>query len=109
MGTPGTSAAPWWTPSAGGDSINVAVRVNPGARRSEIVGVVDGALRVKLAARPVDGQANAELARVIAAAFGVRRSAVDLLRGDRSRSKIVRIAGIDAPPDGPFRSLAEEP
>ncbi len=56
-------------------------------------------LRVRVSARAVDGQANTELRRFLAELFGVRRSAVTLRRGERSRDKSVRISGVTAPPD----------
>ena len=55
-------------------------------------------VRIRLAARPVDGQANAELVAFVADLSGVRKSAVSLRRGERSRLKTVDIVGIDAPP-----------
>ena len=67
------------------------VRVTPGARRTELVARDGDRLRVKLAAPPVDGKANAELVRFLAELYGVRRSAVEVVRGLRSRDKVVRI------------------
>ena len=86
----------WWHPIEGG--ISIAVRVTPGARRSEVIAVDDDRLRVRLAAPPVDGKANEALRRFLADVCGVRSSAVTLLRGERSREKVVAVAGIDAPP-----------
>jgi uncharacterized protein (TIGR00251 family) len=74
------------------------VRVTAGARSSELVGLNEGRLRVRVAAPAAEGRANAELERVVAKAFGVRRSAVGLVRGERSRDKTVLVAGIDVPP-----------
>jgi hypothetical protein len=56
---------------------------------------------VRVAARAVEGKANAELVRFLAELFGVRRSAITIARGERSRDKTVHVAGIDAPPDLP--------
>ncbi|WP_307781201.1 DUF167 domain-containing protein [Rhabdothermincola sediminis] len=86
----------WW--EARGDGITVAVRVTTGAARSQVIGVTEGRLRVRVAARPVEGQANAELVRYLAERLGVRRSAVSILRGERAREKIVHVTGITAPP-----------
>jgi uncharacterized protein (TIGR00251 family) len=71
------------------------VRVIPRAGRSGIAGVRDGALLVKLAAAPVDGAANAELIAVLAEALGLPKRSVEIVSGERSRSKRVRVAGID--------------
>lgn len=83
----------WWTAIEGG--VRVTVHVAPGARRSEVVGVTGDALRVRVAAQPVDDQANRELERVLAKHFGVRHRAVTVVRGDHSRVKVVQILGGD--------------
>jgi uncharacterized protein (TIGR00251 family) len=88
----------WWRP--GEDSITVSVRVTAGNRRSEVIEIGPDHIRVRVAARPVDGQANAELEGFLAELFQVRRSSVSILRGARSRDKTIRIAGIVAPPPG---------
>jgi len=79
---------------ADGDALVLALRVQPGAKRSEVAGEHGGALKVRLAAPPVDGRANAELRRFLADAFGVPLRNVTLLRGEASRAKQVRV---DAP------------
>jgi uncharacterized protein len=71
------------------------LRVQPRASRPGIGGWRgDGALVVRVAAAPVDGAANAAVVAVVADALGVRPAAVTLVRGERSRDKIVRIAGL---------------
>ena len=80
------------------DHIVIAVRATPRARRSAVAGEVDTAdgaraWAVRLAAPPVDGAANAELTRLLAALFGVRKGAVTIRSGEASRLKIVRIEG----------------
>ncbi|MGH2880832.1 MAG: DUF167 domain-containing protein [Solirubrobacteraceae bacterium] len=76
-------------------SADVAVRVTPRARASEIAGERDGVLLVRVRAPPTDGRANAELCRLIAkhASVGVRSVAVT--RGASSRDKVVHVEGID--------------
>jgi hypothetical protein len=76
-----------------GDAITFSVRVVPRASRSEIVGEHDGSLRVRIAAPPVDGAANDELIRVLAKAFGVPKSKVEIVAGHASKLKQVRIVG----------------
>lgn len=71
------------------------VRVIPRAGRSGIAGVRDGALLVKLAAAPVDGAANAELIAVLAEVLGLPKRSIEIVSGERSRSKRVRVAGVD--------------
>jgi hypothetical protein len=69
------------------------VRVVPRASRSVLVGEHDGALRVRIAAPPVDGAANDELVRLLAQAFDVPRSAIDITRGHTAKLKTVCVAG----------------
>lgn len=73
--------------------MELLIRVVPRASRSEIVGMHDGALKVRLAAPPVDGAANAELVKVLAKAFGVAKGGVEIVSGETSKTKRVRIAG----------------
>ena len=86
----------WWSPGEGG--ITISVRVAAGARRSEVIDASGERLRVRIAAPAVEGKANVELQRMIAKLFGVRRSAVSLVRGERSREKTLWVAGISEPP-----------
>jgi hypothetical protein len=65
------------------------VRVVPRASKSEIVGSLDGALKIRLAAPPVDGAANAELIKLLSKAFGVSKSVVEILSGQTARTKQV--------------------
>jgi uncharacterized protein (TIGR00251 family) len=74
--------------------ITIAVRVQPGARKSEILGVHGGELKLRVSTPPVEGAANAALIDFIAECLNVRRTAVNLIRGSRSRSKILKIEGI---------------
>jgi uncharacterized protein (TIGR00251 family) len=75
-------------------AVRLVVRAKPRAHKSRVVGVRDGALDVQLAAPPVDGAANAELARTLADAAGVPKSAVRILRGESGRNKLVEIVGV---------------
>jgi uncharacterized protein (TIGR00251 family) len=77
----------------------LTIHAQPGAKRTEVAGVHGDALRIRLAAPPVDGKANAELARFLAEAFGVPRRAVTLVRGETSRQKVVRIERPTRRPD----------
>ena len=70
------------------------VRVQPRASRDEILGWHDETLRVRVTAPPVDGEANTAVRQLVARALGVAPSTVALVRGDRSRDKVVRVAGL---------------
>ena len=73
----------------------LSVRVVPRASKSEVVGEFDRALRVRIAAAPVEGAANDELVQLLARTFKVSRSSVEIVRGSNSRSKHVRVDGPD--------------
>jgi uncharacterized protein (TIGR00251 family) len=73
-----------------------AVRVVPRASRTEIVGEHDGALRVRIAAPPVDGAANEELVLTLSKALKVPPSAVEITAGHSSKLKRVRVVGAAA-------------
>jgi uncharacterized protein len=76
------------------NGVRIAVRVQPRAPRSMVAGVHDGALRVRLAAPPVDGAANDELVRLLAGWLGVARRDVSIVGGMASRSKLVEVRGV---------------
>ena len=73
-----------------------AVRVVPRASKSAVAGEHDGALRVRVAAPPVEGAANEELTRTLARALGVAARDVEVLSGHASKSKRVRVRGARA-------------
>jgi hypothetical protein len=77
-------------------ALTFRVRVVPRASRSEPAGEHDGALKVRVAAPPVEGAANEELARLLAKAFGVASRDVEVLSGRASKTKVVRVSGAKA-------------
>ena len=74
---------------------DLAVRLQPRARRDEIVGEREGRVVVRVTAPPVDGKANDALCRLIAKAAGVAPSRVAVVKGHTAREKVVRVEGID--------------
>ena len=76
-----------------GDSIVFIVRVIPRSSQSEIVGEYNGALKVKLNSPPVDGAANAELIKLLARKFDVSKDSIEILSGNTSKLKRVKICG----------------
>jgi uncharacterized protein (TIGR00251 family) len=74
--------------------VRLSVRVQPRASRSEVVGEHDGALKVRLAAPPVEGEANRELVRFLAKVLHVAPSRVSVVSGAIGRSKVVEIEGL---------------
>ncbi len=85
---------PWC--AAGATGVRVAVVVTPRASRTELAGVVEGRLKVRVAAPPVGGAANEELVRFLARALGVPRSAVAVTAGAAGRRKTVLVQGMTA-------------
>ena len=82
----------WPCLAAKGPGCVLALAVAPHAKRTGADGLHDGALRVRLAAPPVDGKANAQLLAWLAAELGCPRRDLSLLRGDTARRKWVEIA-----------------
>jgi len=76
------------------EGVRIRVRVKPRASKSRILGVREGMLEVALAAPPVDGQANSELIRTLAVALGCGKSAIEIVSGAASRSKLVAFGGL---------------
>lgn len=68
------------------------VRVQPGARRTGAAGASDGCLRLAVTAPPEGGRANEAVRRLAAELFGLRASAVEVVRGHSSRRKTLRLA-----------------
>ncbi|HEY8212253.1 MAG TPA: DUF167 family protein [Myxococcaceae bacterium] len=85
---------PWISQVQGG--VELRVLVQPRASRSRVVGEHGGALKIALAAPPVDGAANEALVELLAELLGVPRRQVSLVSGQSSRRKAVRVSGVDA-------------
>jgi uncharacterized protein (TIGR00251 family) len=75
------------------NTIEFDVHVRPRAAHSALAGVHDGALALRVSAPPADGRANDAVIELLAATFGVRASAVEIVRGASSRRKRIRIHG----------------
>jgi uncharacterized protein (TIGR00251 family) len=93
MSTPSKPGAlPTWPCIREADGgVVLDLSIVPGAKRTELIGLHDGALRVRLSAPPVDGKANDALIAWLADQLGVTRRSVELLRGASSRRKQVRV------------------
>ena len=76
-------------------SVTISVRVQARSRRNEVVGVRDGVVLARVSAPPLEGRANEALRHVLADRLGVPTSSVTVVRGQRSRDKLVRVDGID--------------
>ena len=82
-----------------GETITLTLHVQPGAKHSEIAGLHGAALKVRLAAPPVEGRANEALQRFIAELFAVPLRQVELKQGAQSRHKVVAISGSKVDPE----------
>ena len=80
----------------GGGRLLLTLHIQPGAKKTEIAGCHGDALKIRLAAPPVDGKANEALLRFIADTLRVPKSAVTLKSGQTSRRKVLEIAGADS-------------
>jgi hypothetical protein len=78
-------------------SLIFTVRVVPRASKTELVGEHDGALKIRLAAPPVDGAANEELIKFLAKIFAVTKSEVEIISGQTTKVKQIRIQNTTKP------------
>ncbi|MCL2020729.1 MAG: DUF167 domain-containing protein [Betaproteobacteria bacterium] len=85
----------WLTTDREG-AVYLALHVHPGAKRNELVGLHGNALKVRLAAPPVDGRANEALLQCLANWLSLPQSALILKSGQTSRRKVVRVQGLTA-------------
>lgn len=82
-----------------GERLVLELQVQPGAARTEVAGLHDGRLKLRLAARAVDGRANAALVEFIAARLGVAKRDVTIEAGANSRRKRVQVIGATRTPE----------
>jgi uncharacterized protein (TIGR00251 family) len=82
-----------------GEEIILNLHVQPGAKRSELAGLHGEALKIRLAAPPVEGRANKVLLKFIAKLFDVPLRQVELKKGEKSRDKIILVRRSDVKPD----------
>ena len=88
----GESAPDGLSEDVPGRSVLLSVRVQPGARRAGAMGRWNGLLKLAVAAPPEDGRANEAALALLAELFGLRPSAVALVRGHSARTKVFRLA-----------------
>lgn len=82
-----------------GDVLSLTLHVQPGAKRTEVAGRHGDALKIRLAAPPVEGRANEALLRFVAETFGVPLRQVELRQGGQSRHKVVAVSGSRVDPE----------
>ena len=82
-------------PASEESSITIEIQVHPKSSRDEIGGFQNGRLKVRVTVPPEDGKANEKVREIIGKAFGVAKSKVEIVRGETSRLKTIRISGVN--------------
>jgi hypothetical protein len=77
------------------NGIRLEIKVQPRSSKNQIVGEHNGALKVKLTAPPVEGEANQALLAYLASILKIPKKNVVLLKGESSRNKILEIRGVN--------------
>lgn len=83
----------WCSALPGG--VRLAVQITPNAKKTEVIGVLDDALKLKLQAQPIEGKANEALVRYLARMLSVPRSAVSIMHGQTSKRKLIEVRSPD--------------
>lgn len=94
---------PWCSAMTGG--IRLAVQIMPNAKKSEVVGVLEDALKIRLQAQPIEGKANDTLIRYIAAKLNLPKSAVQITHGLTNKRKILEISARDLTAEQTMQAL----
>lgn len=79
----------WCSALPGG--VRISVQIQPNAKKTEVIGVLDDALKLKLQAQPVEGKANEALVRYLADVLSVPKSAVTITHGQTSKRKLIEV------------------
>ena len=74
-----------------GDTIRLEIKAVPGASKTELAGIKDNRLRIRLAAAPEDGKANAELLNFLSKTLGCPKRDLRIVSGEKSRLKVVTL------------------
>jgi uncharacterized protein len=90
---------PWYRLDQTGQRLTLTLHVQPGARVTAVAGLHGDALKIKVAAPPVEGQANAALTAFLSKAFGVPLRQVTVKLGTQGRHKVVEIERPNNPPE----------
>lgn len=94
----------WCSALPGG--VRLAVQITPNAKKTVVIGILDDALKLKLAAQPIEGKANEALVKFLATALSVPRSAVTITHGLANKRKLIEVASNTLTPDDVTRLLA---
>lgn len=86
-------------------AIRLAVQITPNAKQTEVTGVLDDALKLKLQAQPIEGKANEALVKFLAKALGVSRSSVTITHGQTNKKKLIEVVSATLTPEEVERRL----
>lgn len=86
----------WCSALPGG--LRLAVQITPNAKKTEVIGVLDDVLKLRLQAQPIEGKANDALVKFIASTLGVARSAVTITHGQTSKKKLIKVTSASLTP-----------
>jgi uncharacterized protein (TIGR00251 family) len=87
----------WCAPLPG--AIRLSVQITPNAKKTEVIGVLDGSLKLKLQAQPIEGKANDALVKFLAKMLDVPRSAVTITHGQTNKKKLIEVVSATLTPD----------
>jgi uncharacterized protein (TIGR00251 family) len=85
--------------------VRISVQITPNAKKTEVVGVLDDALKLKLQAQPIEGRANEALVKFLSKVLSVPRSAVVITHGQTNKRKLIEVASASLTPEGVERLL----
>jgi uncharacterized protein (TIGR00251 family) len=88
-----------WCSALAGGGVRIAVQIAPNAKHSEVLGVFDDVLKIRLQAQPIEGKANAALVKYLAGALAVPRSSVAITHGHTNKRKLLEVASAGLTPD----------
>jgi uncharacterized protein (TIGR00251 family) len=109
MSSPAYSSGIWCRIIGGpkGNTLILTLHVQPGAKRTEVAGLHGDALKIRLAAPPVEGAANAELMEFIARVFSVPLRHVTLKQGAKSRCKVIEVRQTLCGPEALYKPVQD--
>jgi uncharacterized protein (TIGR00251 family) len=75
--------------------VRLMVRVQPRSSKNQVSGELDGCLKIKLTAPPVEGEANQALIKFLSGFLGIPRQDIMIVRGETTHNKLIEISGVD--------------
>ena len=73
------------------DFFVISLRVIPNAKKNEIVGILDNALKIKIASPPVEGKANSQIIKFFSDYLNVSKSKLEIISGEKNKCKLLKI------------------